>query len=69
MLDYADRLRKILDDDAVIIVDDIYLTAEMRDAWNRLKQLPWVKATFDVLQMGIIFLNSGITPQNRVVRY
>lgn len=42
----------------VIIIDDIYWSREMEDAWEYIKELKKVSLTIDLFKMGIVFLHS-----------
>ena len=42
---------------SIIVVDDIYWSKEMEQAWNMIKNHPKVSSTFDLFQFGIVFFN------------
>lgn len=57
------NMRQILPylaDDATVVVDDIYWSEEMKEAWKELVQLPGVTLSIDLFRMGILFFKSGI---------
>jgi len=54
-LDYFNALQKHIHNDTVIIVDDIYWSEEMKNAWLALKQHKHVRQSVDVYYFGILF--------------
>lgn len=56
-------------DDSVIVVDDIYWSAEMEKGWKTIKQHPRVKASIDIFHMGIVFFKPTLTKKHYSVRY
>lgn len=53
----------------IIIIDDIYYSKEMEEAWDEIKCNEKVSFTIDIYRMGIVFFRKGITHQNYVIRY
>ncbi|MDD2284376.1 MAG: class I SAM-dependent methyltransferase [Paludibacter sp.] len=56
-------------DYSMIVVDDIYWSAEMEAAWNAIKKHPRVKVTIDIFHMGFVFFNPMLTKKHYKVRY
>ncbi len=54
-LKYFDLLQKHLHNDSIVIVDDIYWSEEMMQAWARLKRHPNVRQSVDVFYFGLLF--------------
>ena len=44
----------------VVIVDDIYLSPGMKEAWQKIRNHEKVSATIDIYRMGIVFFRKGI---------
>ena len=42
----------------VIVIDDIYWSREMEDAWEHIKRIKKVSLTIDLFKMGVVFLHS-----------
>jgi predicted O-methyltransferase YrrM len=56
-------------DDTVIIIDDIYNSREMEQAWIEIKRSEKVTLTVDIFRMGLVFFRKGVTPGNYIIRY
>lgn len=56
-------------DDSVIVVDDIYWSPEMEQAWKAIKEHPRVKSTIDIFHMGIIFFHPMLAKKHYKVHY
>ena len=54
-LKYFDLLQTHLHNDSVVIVDDIYWSEEMKQAWQQLKLHPQVRQSIDVFYFGLLF--------------
>ena len=51
-----DRLRPYLADEAVVVVDDIFMTAEMRRAWRTIQSRPGVELDLTLRRLGIVIV-------------
>jgi predicted O-methyltransferase YrrM len=69
ILKYFKKLSEIADNETVIIIDDIYYSKEMGEAWNEIKHSEKVTLTIDIFRMGIVFFRSGINSNNYIIRY
>jgi predicted O-methyltransferase YrrM len=69
VLKYFAEIANISDSEAVIIIDDIYYSKEMEEAWTEIKQFEKVTLTIDIFRMGIVFFRSGINSNNYTIRY
>jgi predicted O-methyltransferase YrrM len=69
VLEYFDRMAEISDNKTVIIIDDIYYSEEMEEAWNEIKLRKRVSVTVDIFRMGIVFFREGIQRNNYIIRY
>ena len=69
LLKYFNSLSEVSDNKIVIIIDDIYSSNEMEEAWKEIKQSARVSVTIDIFRMGIVFFRSGISHNNYIIRY
>jgi predicted O-methyltransferase YrrM len=69
VLDYFEKMIKIIDSETVIVLDDIYISKEMNEAWHEIQHNENVSVTIDVFRMGIVFFRKGITRQNYIIRH
>ena len=67
--DYFEKCVNKIHDKSVFVVDDIYWSAEMEQAWGLIKQHPKVTTTMDLFQMGIVFFNSDLKKSHYKMRY
>ena len=63
VLKYFNLLAGLSDNNTVIVIDDIYYSPEMEEAWNEIKLSEKVSATIDIFRMGIVFFRKGINHQ------
>lgn len=54
---------------SVIIIDDIYWSSDMEEAWEKIKNHPAVTSTFDLFQIGIVFFDIELTKKQYKMRY
>jgi len=69
VLRYFSYIVEESDNDTVLVLDDIYYSKEMEEAWNEIKINEKVSVSVDIFRMGIVFFRKGITPQNYIVRH
>lgn len=69
VLKYFTILSAMSDENSVIVLDDIYYSAEMTEAWNEIRNNENVSASIDIFRMGIIFFKSNITHNHYRIRY
>lgn len=69
VLKYFSILSGMSDENTVMVLDDIYYSAEMTEAWNEIRSQENVSASIDVFRMGIIFFKSNITRNHYIIRY
>jgi predicted O-methyltransferase YrrM len=53
----------------VLVVDDIYWSADMESAWKQIKEYTQVCATIDLFQLGIVFFNTDLHKKHYKIRY
>ncbi len=51
-------------DNSVFIIDDIYWSGDMMNAWKQIKGYEKVTATIDTFEMGIVFLNPDLNKKH-----
>ena len=69
VISYFTQIAEISDNKTVIIIDDIYYSREMEEAWNEIKQFEKVTLTVDIFRMGIVFFREGMSHNNYIIRY
>jgi predicted O-methyltransferase YrrM len=69
LLKYFNMIAEVSDSKTVIIVDDIYSSKEMAEAWDEIKSYENVSVTVDIFRMGIVFFRQGINRNNYIIRY
>jgi predicted O-methyltransferase YrrM len=69
LLRYFRLIAGISDDKTVIIIDDIYNSGEMAEAWGEIKADKRVTLTIDIFRMGIVFFRKGMSRMDFVIRY
>ncbi len=55
VISYFNQIAEMSDRNTVIIIDDIYSSAEMEEAWSEIKDHSKVTLTIDIFRMGIVF--------------
>jgi len=68
-LNYFAQLEPYLHAYSIVIVDDIYWSPEMKEAWNEIRRRPVVKVSVDLFRMGILFFRDELYPQRFKIRY
>lgn len=68
-LDYFNNCFEKGHEKSVFIVDDIYWSEEMKEAWEEIKADTRVSVTIDLFYMGLVFFRKGQVKQNFVIRY
>jgi predicted O-methyltransferase YrrM len=69
VMKYFNQLAERSDAGTVIIIDDIYHSAEMAAAWKEIKKHPGVSVSIDIFRMGIVFFREGINHSDYIIRY
>jgi predicted O-methyltransferase YrrM len=69
LINYFNQIAEISDNKTVIIIDDIYYSREMEEAWNEIKRYEKVSLTVDIFRMGIVFFMEKINHNNYIIRY
>ncbi len=66
---YFEQCLEKCTNDSVLLLDDIYWSKGMAEAWENIKQHPRVSVTLDLFQVGIVFLREGQINQDFRIRY
>ncbi len=69
LLRYFNALADISDDKSVIVIDDIYHSEEMAEAWILIRNHYRVTVSIDIFRMGIVFFRKGMNKAGYVIRY
>lgn len=67
-LQYFEWCKQKANVDSVFIFDDIYLSQEMKEAWNAIVNDSQVSISIDLFHFGIVFFRSGIEKQHFVLK-
>ena len=69
VLRYFTAVAEISESNSVIVIDDIYYSRGMEEAWDLIKQFEKVSLTIDIFRMGIVFFREGMSRNNYTIRY
>lgn len=58
-----------LGQNSIMIFDDIYWSAGMKEAWQQIKDHPDVSVTIDLFWIGLVFVRKGQAKENFKVRF
>ncbi len=67
-INYAQQIIDKTRPNSILILDDIYWSSEMTEAWEELKNHPKVTLTIDLFEKGILFFREGIEKQHFYLR-
>ena len=67
--DYFEQCVSRIHEKSIVVIDDIYWSADMEKAWNMIKKHPKVTSTIDIFQMGIVFFNTDLNKSHYKMRY
>ena len=67
-LDYFEHLLKLANNDSVFILDDIYWSKSMTEAWESIKQHPKVTVTVDTFFWGMVFFRKEQVKEHFKIR-
>lgn len=68
-LRYFQTILPKLSEKAVVVVDDIYWSKDMKRAWSSVLMNPKVTSTFDLYHFGIAFFNPDLHAKNYKLRF
>ena len=64
LLQYMKIIKPHLAKNATVVIDDIYWSPDMKEAWHECIHLPEVTLSVDMYRLGILFFRKGITKQH-----
>jgi predicted O-methyltransferase YrrM len=67
-IEYFEKLIKHMHNDTVVIVDDIYWSDEMKNAWQALKNHQKVRQSINTYHFGMLFFRKEQFQENFVIR-
>lgn len=68
-LSYFNKCLERSHEKSVFVLDDIYWSEEMKEAWEEIKADERVSVTIDLFYMGLVFFRKGQVKQDFVIRY
>jgi predicted O-methyltransferase YrrM len=69
VLNYFEQCVAKVHKNSVLVVDDIYWSADMEKAWKKIKEHPCVMTTIDLFELGIVFFNSDLHKKHYKMRF
>ena len=67
---YFEQIVPYVHNDTLMVLDDIYWSASMQSAWNKLRQHPRVRASIDLFRMGVLLFRKEFHQKSHIhVRY
>jgi len=69
VLKYFEMIARKSSGDTVVVIDDIYYSPEMKEAWQFIMNHSKVSVTIDVYRMGLVFFREGINTNHFIVRH
>lgn len=69
LLNYFDQCLSKVHSKTVFIIDDIYWSDDMEEAWNEIKQNPRVRVTIDMFFYGIVLFDPDLQREEYMLRY
>ncbi|NQV75166.1 MAG: class I SAM-dependent methyltransferase [Bacteroidetes bacterium] len=58
-----------LSENSILLVDNIYWSRDMKDAWEQVKAHPEVSVTIDLFQIGLVFVRKAQAKEDFVIRF
>lgn len=68
-LEYFRQCLEKSHDKSVFVIDDIYWSEEMKEAWEEIKANERVSVTIDLFYLGLVFFRKGQAKEDFVIRY
>jgi len=66
---YFEKCLPKITNNSIIIIDDIYWSKGMENAWKFVQNHPSVNTTIDLFEMGIVFFNKDLKKKHYKMRY
>ncbi len=68
-ISYFERLLPKIHNDTIFVIDDIYWSAGMAEAWELIKEYPEVTVTVDLFYLGIVFFRREQAKEHFLIRF
>jgi len=68
-LKYFEMLLPFMHNESVVVIDDIHWSTEMNLAWKKIIEHSQVTISIDLMMLGIVFFNPGLSKEHFVIRY
>jgi predicted O-methyltransferase YrrM len=68
-LGYFRQLLPYMGNDSLLILDDIYWSEGMTDAWKEIRKHPAVTVTIDLFRMGLVFFRKELSKEDFLIRF
>jgi predicted O-methyltransferase YrrM len=68
-IEYFESILNYCNENTIIVLDDIYWSAEMEEAWKEISHHEKVVLSIDLFRFGIIFFKKGMHKQHYRVKY
>jgi predicted O-methyltransferase YrrM len=68
-LDYFNKCLEKSHEKSIFVMDDIYWSEEMKEAWEVIKADPRVTITIDLFFVGLVFFRKGQAKQDFVIKF
>jgi predicted O-methyltransferase YrrM len=69
VINYFYQVAGISGENTVVIIDDIYYSREMSEAWTAIKKHEKVSLSIDIFRLGMVFFRKGMIKQDFIIRY
>ena len=69
LMQYFEQIRIHLNAGACVILDDIHWNKDMEEGWKKVRNIPGVTLSLDLLQIGMLFFKPELSRQHYVIRY
>ena len=64
LLRYYEKILGFCHENTIVVVDDIYWSADMEEAWKQLISRPEVTLSVDLFEVGILFFRKSLSKEN-----
>jgi len=69
LINYFEQCISKIHNNTILIVDDIYWSKDMAQAWDAIKNHDKVRSTIDLFQIGIVFFNPDLPAKHYRMSY
>ena len=68
-IDNCKKIMQRMHEDAVLILDDIHWSHEMKKAWDELSALPEISVSIDLFDLGLLFFKKDQEKEHFILRF